>query len=103
MTDTFNVHVESQMGKEYDLVDVEVEISFPAPTVYTGADGSGARIKRAGELRIRAGEFPGWYSAELIFVTNSKSGEERTYEITRHNTVPQVDGEWLAFPVMGRN
>ena len=102
MSNVYNIHVQSQMGKEHDLSGVEVDVSFPSASVYTGSDGSAARIKRAGTLRIKTSEFPGWYSAELLFLTGVNHDEEKVYEVTRHDTVPRVDNDWIEYKVMGR-
>lgn len=98
----YDAHIDSQMGKETDLEGVEVTVSFPAPTTYMSADGTGARVTRAGTLSIKTGEFSGWYSAELIFLTNKATGDQAKYEVTRHTNPPHAEGEWLIFPVMRR-
>lgn len=102
MSNLYDVHIESQMGKQADLEGVEVTVSFPAPTFSQGVGGPASLITRAGALRIKTGEFSGWYSAELILLTNKETGEETRYEVTRHNNPPHADGEWLNFPVMRR-
>lgn len=102
MANIYDVHVESQMGKQADLEGVEVVVSFPAPTISQGVGGSASIIKRAGSLRIKAGEFSGWYSAELIFLNDKETGEESKYEVTRHTNPPHADGDWLNFPVLRR-
>lgn len=102
MTIIYDVHVESQLGKETDLKSVEVSVSFPTPSSYTGADGSGGRVKRAGTLSIKSEEFPGWYSAELISLTHKETGDQSLYEVTRHNNYPHVADGWVFFPVLKR-
>lgn len=102
MTNLYDAHIESQMGKQADLEGVEVVVSFPTPTISQGVGGSATIIKRAGALRIKTGEFSGWYSAELIFLTDKETGEESKYEVTRHTNPPHADGDWLNFPVLRR-
>lgn len=98
----FNVHVDSQMGVEAELKNVEVSVSYPAPTMHPFADGGMTLIKRNGTLGMKTEEFSGWYSAEIIWLTNQETGEELRYEVNRHKLVPYVDGDWIMFPVSSR-
>ncbi|TKJ81956.1 hypothetical protein PspCFBP13509_00705 [Pseudomonas sp. CFBP13509] len=98
----FDVHVDAQMGIETELKDVEVSVSYPAPTMQPFADGGMTLIRRNGKLSMKTGEFPGWYSAEIIWLKNKETGEDSRYEVNRHKITPYVEGDWVVFPISSR-
>lgn len=67
-------------------------------SLYTGADGSGGVVQRAGWLGMKTEPFNGWFSAHTISLTGNR-GSDFVFEVKRNFNTPLQDGDWLWFPV----
>jgi hypothetical protein len=68
---------------------------------YTGADGSGGIVQRAGWLGLKMANFPGWQSASIIELSYADGHNgDHVFHVTTTFKRPERDGEWLWFPVM---
>lgn len=95
----FDVHVDAQMCVEAELENVEVSVSYPDTTMRPSANGGATFFKRVGKLSIKTREFLGWSSAEVIWLTDKKTGQQSRFEVSPHSKGPCVDGDWITFPV----
>lgn len=85
---------------DHRLEDVRVKINFPPSEMSIGADGTAARVKRAGELTVDVGSLAKWNAVEVIEVElATEIGAPRFYEVTRSFAEPSIDGTVATYPI----
>ncbi|WP_085708287.1 MULTISPECIES: hypothetical protein [unclassified Pseudomonas] len=95
--ETAEIDVDQGSDSHVKLSAVPFHFNPGERSLYTGADGSGGIVKRAGWLGLKTEPFNGWYSAHIISVTGS-NGTDLVFEVKRNFHTPLQDGEWLWFP-----
>lgn len=68
-------------------------------SLYTGADGTGGVVLRAGWLGLQVEPFKGWQSAHVISVTGNK-GTDLVFVVKRNFNSPLQEEDWLWFPAL---